>query len=248
MENLKIDGQSITLVDQVEDKLLNYFRSQDLKVGDSIPNEIELSSALGVARSVLREALSRLKMMGMIESRTRRGMILTEPFILGGMKRVVDPRIMSQESLLDLLGFRVALEIGISSDIFHNIKEQDIMELEEIVNAGVALGNNEYANLSEYTFHSKLYEITGNKTIVQFQSIIHPVMNFVKTNSKLRFSRATSSSSTIATLYLSMFLLCFSSREYIHNPTPIQSNRRSFTDYLSVNMPILAKNKIKRFF
>ena len=111
MENLKIDGQSITLVDQVEDKLLNYFRSQDLKVGDSIPNEIELSSALGVARSVLREALSRLKMMGMIESRTRRGMILTEPFILGGMKRVVDPRIMSQESLLDLLGFRVDLEI-----------------------------------------------------------------------------------------------------------------------------------------
>ena len=60
-------------------------------MGDSIPNEIELSSALGVARSVLREALSRLKMMGMIESRTRRGMILTEPFILGGMKRVVDP-------------------------------------------------------------------------------------------------------------------------------------------------------------
>ena len=164
---------------------MNYFRSQDLKVGDSIPNEIELSSALGVARSVLREALSRLKMMGMIESRTRRGMILTEPFILGGMKRVVDPRIMSQESLLDLLGFRVALEIGISSDIFH-IKEQDIMELEEIVNAGVALGNNEYANLSEYTFHSKLYEITGNKTIVQFQSIIHPVMNFVKTNLRER--------------------------------------------------------------
>jgi hypothetical protein len=113
-------------------------------------------------------------------------MILTEPFILGGMKRVVDPRIMSQESLLDLLGFRVALEIGISSDIFHNIKEQDIMELEEIVNAGVALGNNEYANLSEYTFHSKLYEITGNKTIVQFQSIIHPVMNFVKTNLRER--------------------------------------------------------------
>lgn len=182
MENMKIDGQSFTLVDQVEDKLLNYFKIKDLKVGDSIPNEVELSAALGVARSVLREALSRLKMMGMIESRTRRGMILTEPSILGGMKRVIDPRIMSQESLLDLLGFRVALEIGISSDIFHNITENDIEELEEIVNAGVALGNNEYANLSEYTFHSKLYEITGNNTITQFQSIIHPVMNFVKTN------------------------------------------------------------------
>ena len=112
--------------------------------------------------------------------------MLTDTITLARTKIVVDTRIMSQESLLDLLGFRVALEIGISSDIFHNIKEQDIMELEEIVNAGVALGNNEYANLSEYTFHSKLYEITGNKTIVQFQSIIHPVMNFVKTNLRER--------------------------------------------------------------
>ena len=61
---------------------------------------------------------------------------------------------------------------------FHNIKEQDIMELEEIVNAGVALGETTNMPISdEYTSNSKLYEITGNKTIVQFQSIIHPVMN-----------------------------------------------------------------------
>ena len=123
----------------------------------------------------------------MIESRTRRGMILTVIFILGGMKRVFilhyEPGITSH-----LLGFRVAfLEIGISSDYYFIIlKSRDMVELKEIVNAGVALGNNEYANLSEYTFHSKLYEITGNKTIVQFQSIIHPVMNFVKTNLRER--------------------------------------------------------------
>ena len=171
MKSLKIDGQTITLVDQVEEKLLTYFKDQNMNVGDPIPNEVELSTALGVARSVLREALSRLKMMGMIESRTRRGMILAEPSILGGMKRAIDPRILSKNSLFDLLGFRVALEIGISSDIFRRITPKDISELENIVNIGIALGNNEYANDSEYTFHSKLYEITGNKTIEQFQNI-----------------------------------------------------------------------------
>lgn len=121
MDKLKIYNQNITLVDQVEDKLLNYFKENDLRTGDSIPNELELAAALGVARNVLREALSRLKMMGMVESRTRRGMILTEPSILGGMKRVVDPRILSEESLFDILGFRIALEIGICSDLFRNI-------------------------------------------------------------------------------------------------------------------------------
>ena len=104
MDTLKLHGQAITLVDQVEDNLLTYFRTKDLRAGDAIPNEMELAAALGVARSVLREALSRLKMVGMIETRTRRGMILTEPSILGGMKRVVDSRILSEHSMFDLLG------------------------------------------------------------------------------------------------------------------------------------------------
>ena len=165
MYNLKLHNQAVTLVDQVEDSLLNYFREHDLRIGDSIPNELDLAAALGVARSVLREALSRLKMMGMIETRTRKGMILTEPSILGGMKRVVDPRILSEDSLFDILGFRIALEIGICSDLFRNITPEDIVELEEIVRLGIVFENNEYAPISEFTFHAKLYEITGNKTI-----------------------------------------------------------------------------------
>lgn len=184
MDSLKVHSQTITLVDQVEDKLLNYLKEKDLRAGDPIPNELELAAALGVARSVLREALSCLKMMGMIESRTRRGMILREPSILGGMKRVVDPRILSEESLFDILGFRIALEIGMCSDLFRNITTRDIHELEEIVKMGIVFENNEYAPVSEFTFHAKLYEITGNKTISEFQEIIHPVMIFVKINSK----------------------------------------------------------------
>jgi DNA-binding FadR family transcriptional regulator len=180
MENLKINKQHITLVDQVEDKLLNYFKEHYLKAGSTIPNELELASALGVARSVLREALSRLKMMGMIESRTRRGMILTEPSILRGMERVIDPRILSEDTLFDILDFRIALEMGICQDIFHNITQKDIEELEKIVEVGITFENNAYAPYSEFSFHTKLYEITGNKTITEFQKIVHPVMIFVK--------------------------------------------------------------------
>jgi DNA-binding FadR family transcriptional regulator len=182
MEKLNIYGhfQTTTLVDQVENKLLSYFKEKRLHAGDPIPNESELSNALGVARSVLREALSRLKMMGMIETRTRRGMILTEPSILGGMKRVIEPRILSEDSLFDLLGFRIALEIGICRDIFMNITPENIAELDEIVRMGIAFENNEYSPISEFSFHAKLYEITGNKTISEFQHIIHPVMIFVK--------------------------------------------------------------------
>ena len=50
MDKLKIYNQSVTLVDQVEDKLLNYFKNNDLRTGDPIPNELELAATLGVAR------------------------------------------------------------------------------------------------------------------------------------------------------------------------------------------------------
>lgn len=86
-------------------------------------------------------------------------MILTEPSILGGMKRVVDPRILSEDSLFDILGFRIALEIGICSDLFRNITPEDIVELEEIVRLGIVFENNEYAPISEFTFHAKLMRL-----------------------------------------------------------------------------------------
>ena len=177
---MKLNDNQTALVDQVEDRILTYLKENDLKCGDHIPNENSLALALGVARSVVREALSRLKMMGLINTRPRKGMTLTEPSILGGMKRVVDPRILGDDTLFDILGFRIALEIGSSSDIFSNITQKDIDELTEIVKIGIQFENNQYAPVSEYSFHAKLYEITGNKTISQFQGIISPVMVFVK--------------------------------------------------------------------
>ena len=107
-------------------------------------------------------------------------MVLTEPSILGGMKRVIDPRVLSEETILDLLDFRIALEIGISSDIFRKITPKDIEELSEIVKMGIVFENNEYALISESAFHTKLYKITGNKIISEFQEIIHPILVYVK--------------------------------------------------------------------
>jgi DNA-binding GntR family transcriptional regulator len=48
------------------------------------------------------------------------------------------------------------------------------------VKNGVVYENNMYMPVSERHFHSKLYEITGNKMIMQFQEIIYPVTLFVK--------------------------------------------------------------------
>ena len=119
-------------------------------------------------------------MTGMIVSRTKKGMILGEPSLLGGMKRCINPLLMNESTLRDILEFRIALEIGISNNIFCNLTPQDIEELEQIVEMSQVIGNNKYAPISEHRFHTKLYEITGNRIISEFQDIIYPVLDFVK--------------------------------------------------------------------
>lgn len=180
MEELKLANHNTTLVDSVEESLISYFKEQGLRPGCSIPNEMELAASLGVGRAVLREALSRFKMTGMIVSRTKKGTVLGEPSLLGGMKRCINPLLMNESTLCDILEFRVALEIGISDNIFRNLTDADVAELKEIVEMSQVIGNNKYAPVSEHRFHTKLYEITGNKIITEFQDIIYPVLDFVK--------------------------------------------------------------------
>ena len=177
-----IEKAQLTLVDQVEERLLLYFKERSLVLGDGIPNETTLAAELGVARSVLREALSRLRMMGVINSRPRRGMVLSEPSLFSGIKKVLDPTFLSKDTLLNLLEFRIAIETGVSGNLFKNITSDDIKELEDIVRIGQVSENNAYTSMSEMAFHTKLYKITGNKIISEFQHIIYPVLEFVKQN------------------------------------------------------------------
>jgi len=171
--------KSITLVDQVEHKILEYIRNNKLVPGDSIPNEAELANSLEVGRSVVREALSRLRMLEMIESRTRRGMVLREPDIMNSLNKIINPYLLSEEAILNLLGLRIALEIGITDIIFNNIKDSDIKDLENTVKVQKVLEGNKLTIESELAFHTKLYLISQNEVIQNVLVIILPLFTFL---------------------------------------------------------------------
>lgn len=178
MDSLRIDRNGYTLVDQVEEKLIQYFKEQGLRPGSSIPNENELSASLGTGRTVLREALSRFKMTGMIQSRTKRGMTLAEPSLLASMRRSINPLLMSESTLYDLFEMRITLDLGMSHALFRNITPQLIAELEKIVTDEERLGN-DFVVARRTEFHKKLYESVGNKILSEFQELISPAIDYI---------------------------------------------------------------------
>lgn len=169
-----------SLVDKVEESLVELLQQQKLKVGDSIPTEIELSQALGVSRTVIREALLRLRMMGLIESKKKKGSVITSPDLFGIMSKSMNPHILDQDTLKEIFEIRLVLEIGMADFLFKNLKKEDMDELKEIVRKEPPITDQHLFNIEhEVAFHGKLYEITGNETLKKFQKMLLPVFDYV---------------------------------------------------------------------
>ncbi len=176
-----------SLVDKVEANLVGLLQERKLKVGDAIPKEIELAETLGVSRTVIREALLRLRMMGLIESKKKKGAVITSPDLLGIMGRSMNPYILDGQTLKDIFEIRLVLEIGMADFLFHRITKNDFKELREIVSNEPPSTEHHLFNVEhEIRFHGKLYEITGNETLKKFQKMLLPVFDFVHHSGLLR--------------------------------------------------------------
>ncbi len=179
---METDFKSRTLVDWVESRIIQEIRDNQLGSGAEMLNEKELSEKYDVGRNVVREALSRLRMLGIIESRKKRGIVVSEPNVMFSFKKVVNPFMLSRETIIDLLGMRVSLEIGCAKMIIHNITDEDIEELKAIVARESAIDSLKVDIEMERAFHSKLYRISKNKVMLDFLDTLLPVFKYVNEN------------------------------------------------------------------
>lgn len=185
-----IDTRS--LVDKVEARLVELLQQRKLKVGDAIPKEIELAETLGVSRTVVREAMLRLRSMGLIESRKKKGAVITSPDIFGILSKSMNPHILDQDTLKEIFEIRLVLEIGMADLLFQRVTADDLEELKRIVGDEPPLPKNYLFNIDhEIDFHGKLYEITGNQTLKKFQKMLLPVFDYVHHSGLLKKSIST---------------------------------------------------------
>ncbi len=180
-----IDNSS--LVDRVEASLVSLLQQQKLKIGDAIPKEIDLAETLGVSRTVIREALLRLRMMGLIESKKKKGAVITSPDLFGIMSKSLNPHILDQDTLKQMFEIRLVLEIGMADLLFYRITKEDIEELKIIVSNEPPATQYHLFNIEhEIAFHGKLYEITGNDAMKKFQKMLLPVFDYVHQSGLLK--------------------------------------------------------------
>lgn len=170
--------KTVTLADGVENCLLEYIRTSGLQPGDLLPREEELAANLNVSRHIVREGVSRLKALGLVESRKRRGMILARPNAFAGVAKLADADLFSDAERREFMGLRIVMELGMVDFIYARKTEQAIRHLWKL--AGEP--NEVYPGPDEVAFHSALFAIGGNELASGFCEILtrvfdHPMIS-----------------------------------------------------------------------
>lgn len=164
-----------TLTEEVEDRIRAYILEEGLSVGALIPHELDLARQFGVSRTIVREALSRLRMLGIVQPQKRRGTAVGKPDAFAVLERVLEPQWMDGEELDQYREMRLALEIGIADFVCARATDNDIAKLEALVTLEMAAAADYKTSLeADVEFHQTLYEISGNAVIRKFQALLAP--------------------------------------------------------------------------
>lgn len=103
------------IYEEVADALLDMIKNGELKPGDKLDSVHALSESFQVSRSAVREALSALKAMGLVEMKQGEGTYLKE-FELNQISQPLSAALlMKKEDVKQLLEVRKLLEIGVAS-------------------------------------------------------------------------------------------------------------------------------------
>jgi len=175
VERLTVAG---SLTDRVCEALVQLISGDDFPPGSRLPSEMNMASRFGVSRTVIREAISRLKSEGLVESRQGSGVFVREANMDAPFR--IDPTLMdSVQSVLQVVELRQALEGEIAALA---AKRRNTKQMNAISKALKQIEADELDGKdgvdADLAFHRSIAEATGNP---HFLALVEFLFNCLKT-------------------------------------------------------------------
>jgi GntR family transcriptional repressor for pyruvate dehydrogenase complex len=121
--------ESVSLVAEVHTRLQEYIVENNLQPGDRLPSEAWLASQMGVGRPLIREALSGLEAVGLIETRKGVGRFVKARAVESYLGQVNSDFLIRSFSVKDLAETRCLLEIAAVSGAVEQLTDEDCEQI-----------------------------------------------------------------------------------------------------------------------
>ena len=148
--------EDISIKSTIYKYIRNLILTSELKQGDRIP-EADIAAALNVSKTPVREAIRRLSWEGLIEMEPNKSSTV---------------RTLDDHTIWDLAAVRWQHEKLNVPLLIYNGSNKDFDELEETAHECIAYnksGDLNMRNKMDARFHLKMYEIGGNRILIELQ-------------------------------------------------------------------------------
>jgi DNA-binding FadR family transcriptional regulator len=155
------------LTDEVVERIAGEIGSGRLAPGARLPTEKALMSALGVSRTVIREAVAALKSEGLVVTRQGSGAFVASdasrvPF------RIDAAELGSANDIFKLMELRLAIEVEASALAARRASPRQITAIEwALARIDRAIAEGESAVAEDFAFHRAIAEAAGNTQFVR---------------------------------------------------------------------------------
>ncbi|NYE08497.1 DNA-binding FadR family transcriptional regulator [Bacillus niacini] len=169
-----------TLSKQVVESIIQLLISGQMKPGDKLPTEMELMEILNVSRPVLREALSSLESLGVINRKTREGTFFNNKISSHPFSIMLS---LAHDNLQAMVEARMALELGLITIAAEKISDEDLKRLKQTIEI---IENSKDQNYGEadIEFH-RIIALSANNQIVEGM-VDSLIVTLVKINSEIK--------------------------------------------------------------
>lgn len=161
------------LATEVVRQIIDQILSEELDIGDRLPSERTLAEMLGVGRSVVREALKTLAVLGLIEVRQGNGTYLGQPDT-GFLVRVIEWGLfLGANEALDLVEARCHLEEIIAELAATRRTDDHIEKLRTLLaQMEASQDDSDCFTRADMAFHATISEACGNGTLQRIMDSI----------------------------------------------------------------------------
>lgn len=187
--------QRVNAVDQIFNQLRDQLIDGRWTAGERLPSENELAEMFNVSRITIRQALQKLKALGLIETHSGAGSYVKNVDISDTFNELKPILYIGNVTTDNILEFRRMIDTECIRIATVRAKESDLRRLDKIyekMKEAQQAGDVKRFSKYDMKFHQEVVKMTSNPLMVKTYAILSDVLNVALQDiiDKMRFERA----------------------------------------------------------
>lgn len=169
--------KKVNVSEQVFEQMKGMMTRGEWKPGEKLPSENELAERFGVSRITIRQALQKLNVLGLLETRLGEGSFVREIEPGDSMNALLPAVLFNRDMLMQVEEFREIVEVESVKLAAERGSGEDIAALRRILKKMERCqGNPKKFGAADLEFHMKLGEMTKNDLVVKTERILQSTL------------------------------------------------------------------------